>query len=316
MTVKVFTNTDDNAPVLTGQDGSLINLLDKCLVYGFGTSQSLGWSKPFSGTNLAVYRQPSGAQRYLRIDNVNTQNNSTYNAKARAYESMSDVSTGSGPFPTVEQSSSGLVWRISGTNNSTARNWLMIGDEKFFYLIIEDGATAGYRSLKFFGDFSSYQSGDLYNQIIGGAHDVTIQYSPLYQSIDIPGSQDQLKAGLYVARNYTQIGSSTTAIIPFDGYQFTRATPGSAPVGVWPQMLNPATGDLLFGRFYLSDRVSLRGEMPGMWAPLFKCTDVFNHGDVITGIGNLAGRTLKLLRLQDGYGVQWAAIETSNTWYT
>lgn len=314
MTVKVFLSTDDSAPVLTGQAGSLISLLDACLVNGYGTKVSLGWSKPFSSTNLSVYRQLSGGQRYLRVDN-GSYNSGTYYAKVRGYEEMTDATTGTGPFPTDLQSNGGMMWRTSSTNDSTARAWAVIGDEKFFYIVIEHGWGANYRQFGFFGDFISYKSGDAYNQAIGGEHITSGNMMPIYNSISAPGTIDSVTSSVYVARQYTQLGGSATANLPFDGFQFTGVQPGTQPSGTFPSLLNPASGDLFFGKHYFCDKNSLRGEMPGLWAPLFLGSGNFSHGDVIAGTGNLTGKTLKLFQVGNNYGQNWTVVETSNTWY-
>lgn len=316
MAVKVFLSTDVGAPVLTGQLGSFINLLDKCLVDGYDVKPSLGWSKPFSGSNVAVYRQLAGGQRYLKVDNSSGYLNTTYNARVRGYEAMSGINTGDGPFPTDTQSNGGLLWRLSITQDSTARPWILVGDEKLFYLMIEHGWSTGFREFVFFGDFVSYKGDDLYNQIIGGTNANSNSQHPLHTGVDSPGSIDGVTAGCYVARQYTQLGGSWVANLPFDGYQFTRTYSGQNPGGSWPQFINPATGDLFFGKFYVCDKTSLRGEMPGMWAALFKGDGNFAHGDVISGTGNLTGKTLKLGQCYTNYSSPWVAVETSNTWYS
>jgi hypothetical protein len=46
---------------------------------------------------------------------------------------MSDVNTGTGPFPTAAQVAGGGYWEKSGAAGSTARNWIVVGDERAFY---------------------------------------------------------------------------------------------------------------------------------------------------------------------------------------
>lgn len=55
MAITHLTNATPGAPTLTGAIGSLIALLDFCLV------TALGWTKAQSGTNLATYISPTGA---------------------------------------------------------------------------------------------------------------------------------------------------------------------------------------------------------------------------------------------------------------
>jgi hypothetical protein len=81
----VYKSTDDNAPVLNGIAGSLINLLRKVLVDGFGTKAGAGWTLEFLNTaeTIAVFRNDSvsGFGRYFRVDDTY----GTY-AKLTAYE--------------------------------------------------------------------------------------------------------------------------------------------------------------------------------------------------------------------------------------
>ena len=68
MTVRVYSSTDASAPVLTGQVGSLIAVLDACLVNGYGTKTAAGWTKPFAdASNTAVYRSGSGSRAFFRF---------------------------------------------------------------------------------------------------------------------------------------------------------------------------------------------------------------------------------------------------------
>ncbi|MGE3907973.1 MAG: hypothetical protein AB7K36_01385, partial [Chloroflexota bacterium] len=60
-TTRIYRSTDSGAPVLTGQAGSLLNLLDKCLVDGYGSKAAAGWSRPYTGTNKTAYRNSVAA---------------------------------------------------------------------------------------------------------------------------------------------------------------------------------------------------------------------------------------------------------------
>ena len=61
-----FKSTDAGAPVLTGQVGKMIAVLDWVLV------TKGGWAKAFTGTNLAAYRSNTGNRFYLRVDDTQT----------------------------------------------------------------------------------------------------------------------------------------------------------------------------------------------------------------------------------------------------
>lgn len=127
------------------------------------------WGIAFTATNQRAYRAPSGNRYYLMVnDSANTNT-----ATVRAFTAMTGVITGTGPFPTVTQSSTNLRWprpdpttlaNVSAPDDS----WIVVGDEKRFYLGICLQST-GYRHWFYFGDFQSYKSGDVYNSLFGGA---------------------------------------------------------------------------------------------------------------------------------------------------
>lgn len=90
----------------------------------------VGFNKPFSGTNLAVYKsahaQTNG--QYLRIDDTGTNF-----ARATAYETMTGISTGTGQFP----AGAGLYWdKLYYTvDTSLIVPWVLVGDGRYFVLL-------------------------------------------------------------------------------------------------------------------------------------------------------------------------------------
>ena len=71
-----------------------------------------GWTKPFVGTNKAAFKQGTGANDfYVRILDDGSGTGGAKEALARGFETMSDVDTGTGDFPTVAQVSFGKIGR-------------------------------------------------------------------------------------------------------------------------------------------------------------------------------------------------------------
>jgi hypothetical protein len=112
----------------------------------------LGWLKPFSGTNKAVYKSadPLSNGFLLRIDDTTTNL-----PKARGFTSMTDVDTGVAPFPSGYQA----FW--PKTFSGTAKNWAIIGDERFFILHTTAAAnTLGFGGWAvYFGDLAPWCGG-------------------------------------------------------------------------------------------------------------------------------------------------------------
>jgi len=144
--VKYYTSEDAGAPVLSGQAGALIALLDKVLVDGYGSKAPLGWTKPYSGTNKAVYRldHTLNSGRYLRVDDSNAQY-----AIVNAYDAMSDVDTGIDGFPAI---ATPRYWRKSNLSDTSARSWAIYGDEAIFYPMLKWHPTNGGYGWHVFGD--------------------------------------------------------------------------------------------------------------------------------------------------------------------
>lgn len=123
-----------------------------------------GWSKVFSGTNKAVYRPPQGNRFYLRaLDDGSDATNTAKVAMFRGYETMSDVDTGTAPFPTVAQLATGLFIAKSSTADATARTWTVQADEKrlVFHVAPNAGATTAHGHWGF-GDLVGASSADPY----------------------------------------------------------------------------------------------------------------------------------------------------------
>ena len=114
-----------------------------------------GWTKPYTGTNLAAYRLngTTGTGSYLRVDDTGTTE-----MRVVGYSAMTDINTGTDPFPTSAQVSGGGFMRKSSAASATARTWTMLADDRGFYLTVQvDGGTE-YKAY-WFGDFNSFSTG-------------------------------------------------------------------------------------------------------------------------------------------------------------
>lgn len=96
----------------------------------------LGWTRAFnSGTTTAAYRQGGGAahKRFLRVYDGNTSSSSYF--YLRAYENMTAISTGTGPFPTTAEKAGNGADIYCG--NSPARPWIIVGTPRAFYFLFD-----------------------------------------------------------------------------------------------------------------------------------------------------------------------------------
>lgn len=102
-----------------------------------------GWSKPFSASTKAVFRPPAGNRRYLQVVNA-----VDANTQARGYAGMTDVNTGTEPFPTVAQWATGLRLRNFSYSDNGAAWWLAVTDKWVVFVLAQNSTptsyTAGY----------------------------------------------------------------------------------------------------------------------------------------------------------------------------
>lgn len=174
---------------ITGQNGTLITLLDTVLVTGEG------WTKTYSGTNKAVYTQANGNGFCFRVLDDGSGAGGAREVEVRAAESATDVDTLVDPFPTVTQvSNANCTWRKSDTNDGTTRTYHMVADGNFFALLIFFGTTS--IDLYLFGDTEPHYTGDGYNT-------------------------------LFTTRNASN--NSTTSVIPSFGYTYFVTNTSTTP---------------------------------------------------------------------------------------
>lgn len=298
MAVTVYMNTDASAPTFNGSAGSLIGVLNACLVNGYGSKSSAGWAKSFTGTNIATYKAPAANSMYLGVDDT-----TTLYSRLRGFETATAAGvaagSGTGLFPTDAQlSGGGYLYKSNDT--STTRAWVLIASGSAFYFFNSANEATNYRTMYFFGKLASYKSGDAFGSaIICGT--TSTDYSN--QTLGV-GSMGATSVGHFLARSFTQIGSSLAFGVAYQ--QIRGAAFGSGGVA-YP---SPIEGALLLDRCYVMEpNSSIRGHLPGAWNPMH--ARPFSSGDTFTGTGGLAGRSFFVRELLSSYQI---IIETSDTW--
>lgn len=254
----------------------------------------LGWSKPFSGTNLAAYRSPNvaGTGVYLRVNDSNAQE-----ARVIAYESMTDIDTGTAPFPTTAQISGGGYWPKADAANLTVRRWVIYGDDRFFYFFPLWSNAGNYAALYGFGDPRSFKSPDPYQAIIQVSTSSAAGGSS--PGAHLAASRTDPAGGLYICRGVSGLGGSVAAY-PYAVSPFPAANSQSGNGG----MLFPSPAD---NGLYLSPMTTIanscvRAILPG----LYHCPqqlggiNTFALNSRVNSIANLPGKTLRALSYDNG----------------
>ena len=246
----------------------------------------LGWTRPFTGTNLAAYRMGGGiSQRFLRVADTVVGGNGL----VRGYETMTAISTGTGLFPTTAQAAgNGVIWY---KNTSLTAPWIVVGDEKRFYFVSNTNseifvAGGGFDHITFFGQPSNViKPADAFNVIIGDS---------------------SFPAASYINRMHTGIG--TALPVNFRGLGSLNQFGWS---GTYP---NPADAGVLFAQsgFAIDTDGSgaLRGTLPGMLEPLASPSSEM-CGSIMTGITGVVGR---LLLLKNAYSYSSIGLLLDEDW--
>jgi len=183
----------------------------------------LGWLKVYAGANKAVYKSadPASLGCYLRVDDTGTTV-----ARVVGYESMSDLDTGVGPFPSELQASGGGYWAKSSLANATATQWLISGDGRVFFLTnaVARPSNANYLAsvTRGFGDpITQKPGGDPYACVLNcsiSASPTTVAASDGSLDRRWDGSNNQT----FAPRTHTGLGSAVA--------QYARTMTGSGAV--------------------------------------------------------------------------------------
>lgn len=380
--VKFFHSEMAGAPVMNGLAGSLINVLNACLINGFGlknvdscvitggvaklnistghsavvgsivqvanavpaalngeqrvtaitpvsvsfaTSLSdqtatgaitvkqapAGWVSPFVGTNIATYKSPDLAATgcVLRVDDT-----ATRYSRVVGYEAMTDINTGTGPFPTTAQRTGGSYWSKSSSADSVARSWILVGDSRSFIFIRTYYAGAVTNEVTTFGDISTLKTPDPYACVLTGMQS-DVSSSP-YNTYSLHSS-DYNKSEVYMPRSYTGIGSAIqlSKVSPAMFTSSNAWNSGYNTAANSPTYPNPVDGGVYFSTLYFLENLgtALRGICPGYYYILnYIPTSTFSNKDTITGVVGMSGKTMMLHYGQGSGG--YGAVDITGPW--
>jgi hypothetical protein len=235
----------------------------------------LGFAKTFSGTNLAAYKSGS-AQSYghlLRVDD-----SATSFPRVRGYATMSDINTGTDPYPTDALMSGGGYFPKSST--STARSWLLAGNDRGFFLNVDYNGT--WHAVCFVEIPNVFGSTDPYAVFIGscgsGAVPGYLSYLYNYGSVlsfmcrdYAQNANSALRVNLLGAGQYSAMGSQA----PGSYWTYPPVVPGAGLIGHKPVFICEYQGQL-------------RGLMPGYVAIMSNCRASISPGTLLdlSGFGS------------------------------
>lgn len=265
----------------------------------------LGWTRPYSGTGIGCYRQggASVTKRFVRVyDNAVAAN--SYTSFMRGYESMTAVSTGTGPFPTTAQVT-GNGSPVSSPSDATGdlpaqqyRAWAVVGTPRFFAIYTES-SRAMYGSSDTKNSLAAANPLAMANFMFGELANVTkpadaFAHACLASTI----------SNLHLPRAASGSGSAVLANINGSG----AVTGSHMSLGaVYPSQAD--SGIHFTGPVTISESTSphtLRGTLPGAMtpfeSPFGNSSSPPAFGLELTGVAGVTGRVKMLYTALISYG--------------
>lgn len=324
MAFVIYNSGDSGAPTLNGQTGSLITVLDACLVNGYGSRPAAGWTKPVPNTgSYGMYKQGTGTTCSLFVYDVGSGSAGGAEAVMTGWESITSFNTGSvtgsNPFPSYTQQAlgagagglaGGVILRKSAVPTAVARNWYVFADSSSMYMFVQTGDTANTYYAFGFGDIYSIKSGSIDNgrcAIIGRT--TASSSAANVERLDLlSNTLSTAAAGHFALRAFSGVPGSVTLGKHGDQVKSGNSTTLNGLI-TYP---NPADFSLYISPLWVVDNASstIRGRMRGMYQLLHTITP-FSDGTVFSGSGDFSGKVFMLIKSSGNGGIY--TMEISDT---
>lgn len=264
-----------------------------------------GFSKPYAATNRGVYRSndTSGLRHFYSFWDEGSTAGGFREGRFMGFVNMTDINTGSDPFPTVAQRSEGAYFMKSWTADTTARPWWVVTNGKTVYIVVEPSA-GDTRVLMGFGDMIPTRPADTHASFVSGNTfaNVTAASSyglALYEGRAINGNFTALPL-MYSPRNFTGAGASTPmcAMINLSG----ATTIGSS---LLPYPHVPDNGFYMLPVLAAQGSAVIRARMPGYFESLHG--SIFLNDTQVENVQALPGRKFEFFALRTGNSL-WSGV--------
>lgn len=256
-----------------------------------------GWEWLFSDTNKGVLRSlsPERHGQVLRIDDTAAQN-----ARVVAYESMSDVDTGAGPFPTNAQVSGGLYWWKAHAADANMRRWSIASDGRLFMLWI--GVHTSTNLTGYVASMCIAAFGDLIEIDPAGSPYATLLVGNVAAVVgSITGANGSLttitnSTGSYLARSADGVTSSQQVFRRAYVAGQSGSQSSSGADSTFGSVAEAMDGRFIISRMFVAlstTGVAPLSEVPGvMYIPQSNTYGTAVMGDTMDGAGEMDGRVL------------------------
>ena len=313
----IYTSSDANGPgPISGTAGSLLTVLDACLVNGYTGKTAAGWTKPIANSgNIGCYKQGAGAGFNVVINDNGPNVTSTFKeAWATGWETLasiaSPVGTGTGQFPTPAQlnTTGQVIVRKSSAASSAGNYWIVFADASTFYLFILTGDAAGVYYGLWFGDiFSLAGTADAYRCYVFASSAENGAASNMGNMEVLPS----VNAGLFAARTW---GGTGTAVQLGKVGDYAVSGSSAAFVGDIQTPNGPDNSFYLCPVRAAEATPLIRGRFRGVYHVCHPAAN-FTDGQTFAGGGDFAGKTFKIVKqvVNNQSATAFLAIETSDT---
>lgn len=246
----------------------------------------LGWVEQFSKTNVSMFKSsdPAAYGQSLRVADTST-NAVSPGATVCGVGNASDIDSYTDSFPTTVQYTNGLYW-VKGANTAGAKAWCIVGDGRFFYMLVENSAYSGYYPggsspnlfwsfyVQYFGDIVSNKTSEAFGAIVGGQSGTPASGGPS-GGVTMHSFLGSAPAGsiAFIARQMTGVAKS----IPIGFAHPGGRSPGSPS---YPRYPSPVANELIIQEpTFVVETLAYanhpaRGILPGLASFLCNHTDL------------------------------------------
>lgn len=312
---KVFSSLDSGAPAISAAVmDSPIAVLRACLVTGYGSTPSAGWTEEFTGTNKAVFRNVAGSGATGAFFRVECLAGARGPFSIVAYSTMSDVDTGTDPTFTA------YGWRYP-SNSTNSQEWVLCATNTAFWLASADGTMSMFVGA---GDVISNSVGDAYRYFTAGVRNTGNWPNPpsFLVSSNFGGSDAGVPGGwggslttpngLNIGRTHTGLGTAIAAGVlrPFTN---TGRGVGMAGFPARPSE-NSASAACMEAHVLHGTGATavIRGRLPGVYLPLFDTTAEAALATDLATAG--AGSSTRLMKFRTSTTPAGLLLETTRDW--
>ena len=281
----------------------------------------LGWLEVQSGTNQKDYKQGPGSNSMIASVNDNAASTAK-EARIKGFETSTGLGTGTNQFPTTAQITLGYyVIRKSNTADAVTRSWIVVADQRTFYLFTLTGDVAGVYSGLGFGEFYSLVTPSDPGRCIitGRIAENSAAMTNATESLSGITTAGSSSGSLGTIPRDAQGSQTPLLIVKLGDWYFKTSGLSSSLGGNFGDVAfpNPADSKIYMALMWIyhlqAGSQIFRGRMRGFyhWG---HAVSVVADGDTITGTGDLAGKSFLVIKsgpISDLY-----IIETSDTWET